>query len=215
MKARPTKHRRSGRPSHPVARAKLIELAQQAFAEFGYPGASMEEIARRAGFRKASLFHHFQSKSRLYTEAIGAATADLGGLVADAARRGGTFLERLDGLGDTVVAYLGNNPPVARLLVREIVDGGRYLKGPGADLVRIVLTAIGAFLETGMDEGVIARQDTAQLAASIIGLHLFYFAASEFTAEITGEHVFETHMIEARKANVRDHVRRLCGAPLD
>jgi len=214
MKAPSIAPRRSGRPSRPVARERLLELSQQAFAEFGYAGASMEEIARRAGLRKASLFHHFSSKSKLYAETIGAATADLGRLVADAARREGTFLDRLDGLGATVVDYLGKHPPVARLLVREIVDGGSYLRGQGAEFVRVVLAEIGAFLDTGMGEGVIARQDTAHLAASIIGLHLFYFAVSEFTTELTGEDVFAPRMIAARRTSVREQVRRLCGAPV-
>jgi TetR/AcrR family transcriptional regulator len=196
-----------------VARERLLQLSQEAFAAFGYVGASMEEIARSAGLRKSSLFHHFPSKAKLYAEALGAATGDLGKLVADAARREGTFLERLDGLGDTVVSYLGNNPPVARLLVREIVDGGRYLHGPGAELVRVVLGEIGGFLTIGMLEGFIARQDPAQLAASIIGIHLFYFAASEFTAQVTGDDVFSPRMIEERRLTVRAHVRRLCGAP--
>jgi len=204
--------RRSGRPANPVAREQLLALSQQAFAEFGYTGASMEEIAQRAGLRKASLFHHFPTKARLYAETLDAATRDLGLLVAEAGRLEGTFLERLDRLGDTVVVYLGEHPPVARLLVREIVDGGRYLHGPGTALVLLVLAEIGRFLSEGMDEGVIARQDAAQLAASVIGLHLFYFAASEFTAHLTGEDVFSRSMIDERREIVRAHIRRLCGA---
>ncbi len=213
MKTPSVAPRRSGRPSNPVARERLLELSQEAFAAFGYVGASMEEIARSAGLRKSSLFHHFPTKAKLYAEALGAATGDLGQLVAIAARREGTFVERLDGLTDTVVNYLGKNPPVARLLVREIVDGGRYLHGPGAELVRVVLAEIGGFLALGMMNGEIAQQDAAQLAASIIGLHLFYFAASEFTAQLTGDDIFSPQMIDARRLTVRAHIRRLCGAP--
>lgn len=214
MKKTANPPRRPGRPANPVARERLLELSQRAFAEFGYSGASMEEIAQRAGLRKASLFHHFPSKAKLYTETIEAVTGELGGLVSGWAHSEGTFLERLDGLGETVVRYLGAHPPVARLLVREIVDGGRYLHGPGGtEMVPRVLAEIGGFLAEGMASGVIARQDPAQLAASIISLHLFYFAVSDFTAQVAGEDIFAPHMIEARRATVLAHVRRLCGAP--
>ena len=55
-----------GRPKNPVSRQFLLEKAREAFAQEGFAGASMGDIAQRAGLRKSSLFHHFPSKEALY-----------------------------------------------------------------------------------------------------------------------------------------------------
>jgi AcrR family transcriptional regulator len=49
-------------------RKRLIEAAASAFAEFGF-GVPIEEIARRAGVGKATVFRRFPTKERL-VEAI-------------------------------------------------------------------------------------------------------------------------------------------------
>lgn len=43
----------------------VIEAAVEVFVEQGYEGASMEDIARRAGLTKGGLYHHFKGKDEL------------------------------------------------------------------------------------------------------------------------------------------------------
>ena len=99
---REAKPRRAGRPLHPVSRDDLLAVARVAFAEAGYAGATMGDIATRAGIRKASLFHHFRSKETLYLETLSAITDDLVKLVIAADLGSGSFLERIDRLGGLV-----------------------------------------------------------------------------------------------------------------
>lgn len=211
----PTKRRpgRPGRPKKPVLRADLLSVARGAFAELGYSGASMNEIAGRAGIRKPSLFHHFVTKEALYIEAVGAALAPLGGLVAEAAMGTDGFWERLDLLGELVVDYLGGHPDTARLLVREVLDRGPFLNDGGQGVVRSILDGVGAFLEQGMDEGVFARGDSRHLTLSIIGVHLFYFSADPLSGAQISHSVFHPEEVESRKRAVVAHVRALVGTP--
>lgn len=48
---------------------RLLEAAIQAFAEDGYR-ISVDDIARRAGVAKQTLYHHFSCKDELFAEAI-------------------------------------------------------------------------------------------------------------------------------------------------
>lgn len=48
---------------------RLLEAAIQAFAEDGYR-ISVDDIARRAGVAKQTLYHHFSGKDELFAEAI-------------------------------------------------------------------------------------------------------------------------------------------------
>lgn len=47
-------------------RAQLIDVARQAFAEKGYDGTSIEEIASRAKVSKPIIYEHFGGKEGLY-----------------------------------------------------------------------------------------------------------------------------------------------------
>ena len=191
-----------------MPRARLLAIARQAFAELGYSGASMSAIATRAGIRKPSLFHHFPTKEGLYVEAVGAALAPMGALVELAAGGDHGFLVRLDRLGELVTDYLGAHPEAARLLVREVLDSGPFLSAPSQP-AGVVLDAVRAFLEAGMDAGEFARADARHLALSIVALHLFYFAADPLSgAQIEGS-VFDEEQIASRRAAVVGQVRTL------
>jgi len=206
----PPDQRKAGRPKNPIPRSELLKLARASFANKGYAGASMAEIATQAGLRKASLFHHFQTKEALYLEVMSDISDELSQLVANAKLSEGSFLERLDRLGALVVKYLGQHPSAARLAVRELVDGGPYYRGGGQNRVALSMNAVVLFLQIGMDEGVIASGDPRQLASSIIALHLFHFAAAGANSALLGQDVFSPPAIDARTQAVLTQVRRLC-----
>lgn len=48
-----------------ATKADIVEAAFHVFAESGYGGTSLREIARRAGINHATLLHHFPKKSLL------------------------------------------------------------------------------------------------------------------------------------------------------
>lgn len=208
------KKRSPGRPSQPLSRRALLDAARAVFAEHGYAGASLELVARRAGIRKPSLFHHVASKEALYLEVLVDALGDLGQLLAEATVGDGTFTQRLDNLGVAVTRYFGERPELARLLLREVIDRGPFLQSRGTIVVE-TLKATAAFLATGMRDGDIPPQDPAQLAISVVALHITYFAAAGTTSEVIGAEVFSEDALARRYEVAREQVRRLCGAPVD
>src|SRR5947207_13065534 len=51
----------------PSTRDAILDAAERRFAERGFAGASMREIASEAGLKnQASLYHHFRHKRALY-----------------------------------------------------------------------------------------------------------------------------------------------------
>ncbi len=55
---------------NPKNKEKIIKSAVPLFAELGYAGTSMRNIAKSAGITAASLYHHFQDKQALYLSAM-------------------------------------------------------------------------------------------------------------------------------------------------
>jgi AcrR family transcriptional regulator len=65
-------------------RTQLLEVAGRLFAEYGFHGLSMEQLAEAAGVSKPVLYQHFQSKRDLYLALVRQAVAELEAQVAKA-----------------------------------------------------------------------------------------------------------------------------------
>ena len=210
MSSPPPIPRRRGRPVEPVPTSAVLEAAQHVFAESGYQGASMSTIARGCGVTKAALYNHFSSKEALYIAVLEDIATRLGSLVEQALKEPGELLERIDALGEAVVRYLGAHPPASRLLIREFVDVGPFLKSPQLAVIGRVVEATAQLLTAGIASGEIAPQDPRHLAGSIIGLHLHWFATRPLAAALVGDDPFVDEQVEARVKAVQRQVRALC-----
>ena len=213
MSRRDPTPRRPGRPKNPIPRETFLAAARRVFSEDGFGGATVERIATEAGVTKAALLHHFGSKDELYRLTVATIADDLGRLVIEALIEPGSFLERLDRLGDRVVRYLVAQPEAARLLVRELVDAGPFLRRTGNQLVFRALDATAALLRSGVEAGAVVTQDPGHLAGSIVSLHLLWFAASPVSKRLCAGDPLSAPRLDERVREVQSQVRRLCGAP--
>ncbi len=73
--------------TYDAQRQLILETAAQAFAELGFPSASMNDIARRCGVSKGLLYHYYASKERLLYDLTEQYTRRLLELVAAAEQR--------------------------------------------------------------------------------------------------------------------------------
>jgi AcrR family transcriptional regulator len=63
-------------------REKLIEAAEQVFVETGYGAANVDDIARRAGMSKKTIYQIFDTKESLFAAVIAARRAALASTIA-------------------------------------------------------------------------------------------------------------------------------------
>jgi AcrR family transcriptional regulator len=107
---------RRGRPGYDLE--SLLAVAVKVFNERGYDGTSMEDLSRRLGISKSSIYYHVDSKEGLLALALDRA---LDGLfaAADEVRSGDApAIERLERLVRASVAVLAERLPYVTLLLR-------------------------------------------------------------------------------------------------
>ena len=77
-----------GRVPREIRERQVLALAEELFAERGYRGSSMEELARRAGVSKPVIYDVVGSKEQLHRRVFEHASAELEASVAEAAKAG-------------------------------------------------------------------------------------------------------------------------------
>jgi AcrR family transcriptional regulator len=100
-------------------RALIEATATELFAERGYKGASVEEIARRSGVTPPVVYDHFDSKLDLYRGLLERHFAELREIWRVGLEAEGSTAERIGASIDAWFAYLEDHPAVARMLFRE------------------------------------------------------------------------------------------------
>lgn len=73
----------------------LTDVALRVFAERGYDGASMDDVARAAGITKASIYHHVPGKEALLERGLTRALDALFTILDEPGSAEGTAIERL------------------------------------------------------------------------------------------------------------------------
>lgn len=107
---------RRGRPGYDLE--SLLAIAVTVFNERGYDGTSMEDLSRRLGISKSSIYYHVTSKEDLLALAL---DRGLDGLFAVAEQVIGSdepAIERLERLVRGSVAVLADRLPYVTLLLR-------------------------------------------------------------------------------------------------
>ena len=151
--AGPTPGRRTGRrPGSVDTRGRILAAAREAFADRGFEGATVREVATRAGVDAALVHHYFGSKQRLFVAAM-EFPVDVGLVFA------GLAVGPRDNLGERMVrtiveiwdrpavrplilgiARSASTDPTAAAMFRGVLVGGplraiaRVLDTPDADL---------------------------------------------------------------------------------
>lgn len=102
--------------------SRILTAAERVFADAGFAAARLEDIAAAAGLRRPSLLYHYPSKEALYAAAVTRAFERLRDALGGAIAADGSFEERLDRLTGTYVTFLVDEPAIARLVVRELMN---------------------------------------------------------------------------------------------
>lgn len=157
-------------------REVIIAEALHCFAEAGYEGTSLNDIAAAVGIRRPSLLHHFPSKEALYGEVFERVLSDFIGPIEEAAAGDETGWARVEQVLTTALVLFAANPDHVRLLRREAIDGGAHLGIDLAAALRPMFDSASGYLEREMRNGTFRYHDPHQLLITGYGALLSSFS---------------------------------------
>lgn len=191
------------RDLHATKRA-ILDAAEVLFAERGYDGVSVQQIATAAGVSRGMPGYAFGSKRGLYQAVLAGALAQPRALLADLAghvERGDVEEALRAGIG-AYIDFLAEHPTYVALLQREALDGRPRQEEEAvvAEPAQDALAVVSGLLEAAGYRAV----DTRQLVVSTIALCFFPMAHRHTMLAPLGLDASDEAFLAARKAHVVD-----------
>ena len=185
-------------------REAIIVEARRCFAEHGYEGTSLNEIAEAVGIRRPSLLHHFPSKEAVYAEVFRISLEEWGARVEDAVGQASQGWPKVDLVITTGFRFFQENPEFVRIVRREALDGGANLGiDLGASLRPFMQRAMNWF-EREIEAGRFRRVDTEQLLITGYSVMFSYFSDIPFLEGLLEDDPMAPDALDARLKHIRN-----------
>ena len=151
-------------------RAAIVEAALDEFIARGFAATRLDDVARRAGVAKGTIYLHFKDKESMFEELVRTVIVPMVGRLHAAPQPGGTVREAVEGFARTFVQEVANTRrgDIVRLIVAE---GPRFPSIADfyyREVVSKGLAGMRALIELGIARGEIKQKGLAQFPQIVV-----------------------------------------------
>lgn len=185
----------------------ILTAAARLFAEKGFEGARVDEIAKEAGVNKATLYYQIGDKRALYETIITRVITRMAEEIGEDTARAETATERLQQFIESIARHTGTARQFAPIMLREIADGGRHLPDSALRQMGRILNLLSGILESGREQGEFRCVNPLITHMLIIGSLMVYNSNEPIRSRISAQghsRVDNDHFISTEEAV--DHV---------
>ena len=188
---------------------RILDVAEEVFAEKGFEGATLRDVADRVGIRIPSLYNHFASKDHLYAavleRGIGPVLQTLAASAVDDQQSRSRILE------DTLAA-LAERPNLPRLVLHETLAGGRHLRKMLEEWLGPVLRQAQQLVESGPAAQRWQPEQLPHLVLAMYNIVVGYFAAAPIYRDLDGTDLLSPEALR-RQAEFMQRLTELLFSP--
>ena len=173
----PRRRRKPGRPPGDTlergTRERIVSAAVTAFAEAGFHGASLRNVAESVAISSPTLLHHVGSKEALYSEVLERIRESLehSSMLTDATvhRTEGDPADGLVHLARGYLAWTRGNDAYARIILRELMDNTARARAARKWHLAPVVQRVATVVRTAQKHGFLAGASPELLVLQIVG----------------------------------------------
>lgn len=186
-------------------REQILRAAEEVFAEQGFKGATVREIAERVDIRTPGLYYHFSNKQEIYDSMIRNIYERLGEKILEPVERAEGIEEKVSLMVDLLMEFWEEHPMAPRIIAQETL----LFKGLLYDeLIPAVLAPMFAGMLSSFEEGEVARRGIRDLDMSlfiynVFGMTVFYFFAGHVLTMLTGVDSFTPERLRAATEEIK------------
>jgi AcrR family transcriptional regulator len=190
----------------------ILDAAEKRFAERGYSGVAVREIAADAGLKnQASLYHHFKNKRAIYEAVLTRGIEPLIALIPG----GANFrfdADTAEMLVDVMLDYLDQRPNLPRLIQRAGLDDAKYLRKALPRLLRPLYEEGLRMLSSA--GGPWRTDELPHVAAGFYHLIFGYFANAGLLEAVLQHDPASAEAVARQRAFLKTAARKLLGTPV-
>ena len=192
-----------GRTRTGDTRDRIMTAAEDAFAYYGFSGASLQDIADRVGVKKASLFYYFKGKEELYGEVIQRVFKALEGILFPTINDArANYAEKIEALVGNTFDMLAANPNYARMLYRELLDNEEAVAETSGLLFGPLFQTSVNFLQRGIDDGQLKPVKPMHYVISTLASITFFFISGPLVEPHWEREVLSEPVLKERREEV-------------
>ena len=166
----------------------ILRAAADEFAEKGFGGARVDEIAQRANVNKATLYYRIGDKEAIYHAVLDRVLGCLADDVCLALSATENSEEKIRQFVKVIACSTEQMGCAAPILLREVAGGGQHL--PDHVLVHMnqLLSALDGALADGLEQGVFRPANSFFVHMMIIGSIMLYAVNEPIRRRLSEQH---------------------------
>jgi len=187
---------------------RILDVAEARFAQHGFEGTRLREIAADVGIRNPSLYNHFASKDDLYAAVLARGLRPVIDALADFVR-GALGDESQRRLLEQLVELLAGRPDLLRLIQYEILTGGARLSPALLGWLETALGRAGEIVAADPGTPPWPADQIPLLVLALFHAVVGYFTIAPLYRDLTGEDLLSAKGLERQTRFLNEVVSRL------
>ncbi|MBC7220949.1 TetR/AcrR family transcriptional regulator [Candidatus Bipolaricaulota bacterium] len=148
---------------------RLLRTATRVFAQRGFYGAGIRDVARAARVSIGTVYHYFRSKEAILERILGEEMARRRGFLEDLRRHGASLEAQIRAIAEDHFALIRERKHLARLLLREWLDPTPGLRVNLQKIHDEIAECLAQIIRDGIAVGQIQSRDPVLVAHAMLG----------------------------------------------